>query len=174
MRYNKKDLRGQIFGRLLVLDESPQRKNEKIMWLCQCECGSIIAVRGGSLKEGNTQSCGCLRNETIARFASKYFKTHGYGLDNPIYRAWAHMKNRCYNPNNQAYKYYGAKGIKVCAEWRKNFPAFRQWAVDNGHSEHLDIHRLDNARSYSPSNCTWLTRSEHTTLHHKLRRDAER
>ena len=30
---------------------------------------------------------------------------------------WRSMKQRCYNPSNDNYKYYGGKGIKVCEEW---------------------------------------------------------
>ena len=30
------------------------------------------------------------------------------------------MKKRCYNPNNKDYKWYGAKGIKICQEWLEN------------------------------------------------------
>lgn len=29
-----------------------------------------------------------------------------------------HMKDRCYNPNNQEYKHYGGRGITVCEEWQ--------------------------------------------------------
>lgn len=171
MRYNKKDLTGKRFGRLTVLQESAERKNNKIMWLCQCKCGKQLLVRAGSLVEGNTKSCGCLRNEKVAEAARKYLRTHGYGVDNRLYHTWAAMKNRCYNPNNDSYHYYGHKGIRVCAEWKEDFPTFRQWAVSNGYADNLDIHRLDNTKGYGPTNCTWLSHSEHATLHQELRRN---
>ena len=34
------------------------------------------------------------------------------------------MKDRCYNPNNSHFKYYGGKGITVCNEWKDNFKLF--------------------------------------------------
>lgn len=30
------------------------------------------------------------------------------------YNLWIGIKQRCYNKNNNSYKYYGAKGIKMC------------------------------------------------------------
>lgn len=38
-----------------------------------------------------------------------------------LYMIWSSMKRRCENPNMPNYKYYGAKGIKVCGEWH-SFP----------------------------------------------------
>lgn len=52
------DLYNQHFGRLTVLEWQGQGK-----WLCQCECGNQVAVETGNLRNGNTQSCGCLQKE---------------------------------------------------------------------------------------------------------------
>lgn len=57
---NKKNLLGQTFGKLTVIEELPERKNGGIVWLCQCECGNQIKVTTNSLTTGNTQSCGCI------------------------------------------------------------------------------------------------------------------
>ena len=45
-----------------------------------------------------------------------------------LYREWGYMKNRCYNPNSDSYKYYGARGIIICDEWKDDFMAFYNWA----------------------------------------------
>jgi len=68
----KKDLTGQKFSRLLVLkEESTTRtgvpKNNKTRWLCQCDCGNQVVVKTGSLRSGNTKSCGCRKVETIGQ-----------------------------------------------------------------------------------------------------------
>ena len=57
------DLTGKTFTRLTVLQKTEKRGNEWY-WLCQCECGNKIEVRGVSLREGKTKSCGCLKKET--------------------------------------------------------------------------------------------------------------
>ena len=39
----------------------------------------------------------------------------------PLYKIWLGMKRRCYNSKNDSYKYYGARGVRVCSEWKSNF-----------------------------------------------------
>lgn len=61
-RYSLKD---NEYGRLIVLrrDEERSDGNYNDYWICQCRCGKETSVRGASLRSGNTESCGCLRNE---------------------------------------------------------------------------------------------------------------
>ncbi len=71
---------------------------------------------------------------------------------------WYGMLNRCYNPNNDHYKYYGKRGITVCEAWRNSFLEFY---ADMGPSKSdLSIERKDNDGNYEPSNCKWATRFE--------------
>ena len=58
------NLTGQHFGRLSVLQRMEGNSDAgKSRWLCQCDCGQIVPVIGASLKNGNTKSCGCLKEE---------------------------------------------------------------------------------------------------------------
>ena len=69
------------------------------------------------------------------------------------------MKQRCSNPNQYAYQYYGAKGIKVCKEWADSFEAFlRDMGTRPGPEYSLD--RIDCDGDYEPGNCRWATKSE--------------
>lgn len=54
------DLTGQKFGRLTVL-KRVENKGTSIYWLCKCDCGNEKIIRGDSLKQGLTNSCGCLQ-----------------------------------------------------------------------------------------------------------------
>ncbi len=77
-----------------------------------------------------------------------------------LYRIWSAMKQRCENPNTINYKYYGAKGVCVCEEWRRDFRAFYLWAISNGYTNDLTLDRIDANKNYEPSNCRWVTRKE--------------
>ena len=56
-----KDLTGQRFGRLTVLQKTDKRISERVVWLCQCDCGNRAEVTSSHLANGNTSSCGCAR-----------------------------------------------------------------------------------------------------------------
>lgn len=59
---NTKDITDNKYGKLTVRKQVQNPKNNLIRgswWLCDCECGNEIIVRGNALKSGNTVSCGC-------------------------------------------------------------------------------------------------------------------
>lgn len=74
----------------------------------------------------------------------------------PMYRCWVDMKQRCLNPNNVKWKWYGGRGIVVCARWME----FKNFYEDMGDSNGLTLERKDNDGDYEPSNCVWTTRQE--------------
>ena len=86
------------------------------------------------------------------------------GENNPCYRhgwsktrlyiIWGQMKQGCSNPNYKEYYLYGGKGIIVCDRWLKFIP-FRDWSLNNGYSEGLQIDRKNSDDNYEPSNCRW-------------------
>lgn len=72
---NKKDLTGQIFGKLTVLEDSGKRYDNNILWKCQCECGNQPLIKGTSLLHG-VKSCGCLKSKGEAYIAELLSKNN--------------------------------------------------------------------------------------------------
>lgn len=148
------DITGQKFGRLAVLGFDKKDDFRQYMWLCKCDCGNVVSVRGYSLRSGNTQSCGCLQKDTNLELR----QTHGM-TKTRIYNTWKGMRQRCSSPSTSCYRYYGGRGITVCDEWQ-NFEPFYQWAISNGYANNLTIDRIDVNGNYEPSNCRWITLKE--------------
>lgn len=144
------DIKNKKFGKLLVLEYVGHSK-----WKCQCECGTISVIDSYSLRSGNSHSCGCYQKEV----ASKTHKKHGFTRTR-LYRIYYKMKERCYRPDNDNYKYYGGLGITICDEWLNDFSAFATWAMSNGYKDNLTIDRIDNTKGYCPENCRWITIQE--------------
>lgn len=64
-----KNLIGQKFGKLMVLEITDQRSNGAVVWKCQCDCGNIAYVSSKNLQSGDTQSCGCLKSKGELRIS---------------------------------------------------------------------------------------------------------
>ena len=76
------------------------------------------------------------------------------------------MKDRCFNPKNIHYSYYGGRGITVCNEWKNSFKEFYTWANTHGYADDLSIDRINKDGNYTPENCRWAnakTQSNNTS-----------
>ena len=153
----KLDLRGQPFGKLTVLRENGRDKRNKVLWLCRCECGNVVTVRGDHLRNEHTTSCGCYNRERLAESHTK----HGMSKTR-LYRTWRDMLKRAgvHKGASEEVKHnYQDRGITVCDEWLV-FENFRDWALSHGYSDDLEIDRIDNDKGYCPENCRWVTSKE--------------
>jgi hypothetical protein len=140
------DMTGQSFGRLTVIGRA-ENAGKRTRWLCRCECGGEKPFQRGDLLFGRAVSCGCYRNAVHTK--------HGL-CHTSEYSIWAGMNDRCSNPNNNAWKYYGGRGIKVCDRWRASFEAFFADIGPRPTSKH-SIDRINNDGNYEPGNVRWAT-----------------
>jgi hypothetical protein len=104
-------------------------------------------------------------NKRCHRCAMTAKRTHGLasgGHLHPLYRLLHGMVIRCEQPRTMNYKYYGGRGVSVCAEWRQNPAAFVAWAMAHGWSSGLEIDRLDVDGDYAPDNCRFINHRENS------------
>lgn len=149
------DLEGKRYGKLMVVKRMANRDKAVTVWECKCDCGNTTIVTSANLRSGRTKSCGCLRGIVSKQKAT----THGMSKSK-LYYIWSDIKQRCYQKNNPAFKFYGGRGIKMCNEWFKSYERFMKWAEINGYHEGLTIERIDVNGDYCPDNCKWIQLSE--------------
>ena len=138
------DLTGQKFGHLTVLRRDLSRIGNNAYWVCQCDCGNTIIVRGSSLKSGNTKSCGCIKSKGESKIKDILFSLNikfvqQKAFDDLKYKHKLKFDfflpdyNCCIEYNGiQHYEiidYFG--GEKQFEEQKKKDDIKRQWCKDN-------------------------------------------
>jgi hypothetical protein len=182
-----KNMIGQTFGYITVMERLGSSKVGKALWKGICKCGNTIIVSGVVLRNGHTKSCGCLQPETARKFHTRHgFSVSDSKIERAFFSLWCDMVRRCTDPRRKEYRHYGGRGIKVCERWAK-FENFRDdmWPeyfrrVIAG--EKISIDRIEVNGNYEPSNCKWSfhkdqvrntrvsSKSENYDLHQKNRK----
>lgn len=135
-------------------------KNGRVYWHCKCKCGNETDVRGDSLRNGDTKSCGCLQRER----SREQNTTHGCVYE-PWYHTYKDMMIRCGHWEGASecdLRNYRERGITVCELWKKSPRAFGDWLLSHGWRQGLQIDRYDNEKGYSPENCRVVTPKENS------------
>lgn len=149
------DITGNVYGRLTVVSYAGQaHRTAAQKWNCLCQCGNKVAIASGSLKNGSTQSCGCLHKEATI----KTHTTHGEaskpaGGITSEYRIYCCAKGRCNNPTDHAFPNYGGRGIEFRFDSYKDFIG----VVGRRPSTRHTLDRIDVNGHYEAGNLRWAT-----------------
>lgn len=128
----------------------------------KCICGTILVLPYKKVDSFHTKSCGCMTKKLVSINKSKHSLSK-----HPLFKVWANIIARCYSPYSSKYPYYGAKGVRVCDDWRNNFKSFFDWAISNGWEKGKQIDKDIIPRKigipsllYSPELCKIVTNKE--------------
>lgn len=158
---------GKKYHNLIVLGDAPDRYDPdgraRRYFLCVCDCGVETEIARGSVLNGLTTSCGCVRKDTLRKIARK----HGMSKS-PEHMTWCHIKSRCFDPKNKSYERYGGRGITMCKEWNDSFELFFAHVGKKPSPQH-SIDRINNEGNYEPGNVRWATALEQNNNRRKRR-----
>lgn len=149
-----KDVEGQVRGNLLITldlgtaNDHTGKARRFVLAQCLLCNDSVKQYRMDLLNSGQKLHCGCANLKGYSH----------HGLKNTRqYRIWTHMKNRCNDPKNSSYEYYGARGITYDPKWEK-FLGF--WEdMSEFYSDKLELDRIDPNGNYNKENCRWENES---------------
>lgn len=144
---------GKIVANCKILERTDKKDtSHHTLYKCECIfCGTIELRTYRNLNQQVGKVC--------PHFDFLGFPQMPRNIAHPqrISRIFSMMKKRCYNQNEKSYRWYGAKGVKICDEWLYNPISFVDWSLSNGYEEHLTIDRIDAKKDYCPENCQWIT-----------------
>ena len=143
---------GTKINRLTIIEDLGRIENaRKVKALC--ECGKLVQISVYSILNNNTKSCGCFNREKMTK--------HGFN-GHPLHFLWKNVLSRCasFKKKND----YGSIGVRVCDEWKNDFMAFYNWAIDKWRPGlELDKDKLSKIKPgklYSPEFCCFITQKE--------------
>jgi len=145
-----------------VISVSPAG-NRARRYPCRCDCGSEALVLLGSLRNGASKSCGCLKVEMFYDLITKHGRRH-----ERIYKIWNGMKQRSPSTYRRAYANVGRD---------PRWDDFANFYADMAptYFEGAQLGRFGDVGDYGPNNCRWITAEENAAEHQevlRLRREA--
>ncbi len=160
-----KDLTGQTFNQLYVIEYSGQNKQGMSLWKCQCDCNgpnSIKTIIGASLINGNTKSCGCYKLDMHYRgtkdISGQFFSSLVRGAKNRGIDCNIKIEEIQELLEKQDYQ-SSLSGVNICGSRSSN----------KKHNSYLEqtasLDRIDSSKGYTIDNVQWVHKDENFAKH---------
>ena len=143
------------YSRLTAISTSNKKAGNRARYVnCIFSCGNKKEVLVSEIVSGGTKSCGCAAVDNLLQRNTKYVNNV-----HEINVCYLDMIIRCYDKECKNYRFYGAKGVIVCDEWKNDYQKFLDWALNNGWAKGLQLDKdiNGNGKLYSPECCLWVT-----------------
>lgn len=119
---------------------------------------SLGNIKAGSVVDNMSPSV-----YNVGYIGNGIHKTKVNNVQEPHYKIWQAIIQRCYDKNCSSYKNYGEQGVIICEEW-KNYQIFAEWYLSN-HKDWMIAWELDkdilfkNSKIYSPATCCFVPKN---------------
>ena len=137
MARKREDLTGRRYGRLTVIERRGSDKQRRALWLCRCDCGNEIIVRGDSLKSESTMSCGCYNKEKIKeRWQDEEYrqmqsdKLKEKWQDEEFRQMQSDKAKEQWQDEDMKWKMGYKGGITPISDYLRHLPVVKQWRKD--------------------------------------------
>lgn len=156
-KFIRKNLLGKQFGRLFTVEILGVSNKRKIIYRCECSCGSFVNVNGNALTQKVTTSCGCITKERLSskehgrlkitvsiedRFINGVLATYKYN---------AKRRNLPFNLTKEQFHSFIIKNCFYCDSSASN-----KWTcADRDHESFMynGVDRIKNDLGYEINNC---------------------
>ena len=68
---------GNRYGKLTVIERVENNRFGHVCYRCKCDCGGETIVDAGNLRQGNTNSCGCIKSKG-EMIINNWLQEHGF------------------------------------------------------------------------------------------------
>jgi len=143
------DITEQRFNRLIAIRPTSERQNGKVVWLCKCDCGSIVMTTVSQLRTGKTGSCGCYRDEKIAEVNRKPKGEASFNAVYSNYRYTAKARGLVFRLSKDQLRYLVTQNCFYCGSLPRKY---KDGPNRNGNFERNGIDRIDNEKGYTLDN----------------------
>jgi hypothetical protein len=144
------NLLGKKFGRLEVKEISGKNRGGSRLWKCVCDCGNEAEVTTWRLRNGDTQSCGCLQKESARNLnllpsgeSSKTRLFHSYRYE---------AKDRGVSFDLTKEEFF-VLTKRLCFYCGAEPSQLKQGKRDNGPYVYNGVDRKDSSVGYTTDNC---------------------
>ncbi|MFQ5685094.1 MAG: hypothetical protein ACE5GV_00390 [Candidatus Scalindua sp.] len=142
-RFDAISEKGNKYGKLTVIKRIRNENGRGAKWLCECDCGNTTKALGGSLRNGQRKSCGCLHVVNIEKTGLNILYSITERKCKQLKREFCLSKDQFYELIKGDCEYCGSRPSQLIKRQKSK----KTQIIYNG------IDRVDSLKGYELENC---------------------